>query len=298
MLAEIAPGASIAGVFTRSATRSGPVLWCEEKLAALRRGRRRAASRSSSTRATPTPSPARTAARRSRATAGAAAAALGVPVGHVFVASTGVIGEPLPAERIVAVMGALRDGLAAGRRRAGGAGDHDHRHLSQGRGGAGRARRRAGDDHGLRQGLGDDRARHGDDAGLSLHRRRGRPGHCCRRWCRGPRDETFNCITVDGDTSTSDTLIMAATGRAAMAPLGRSASRGPRAFAAALRGVMRDLAQQVVRDGEGATKFVEVRGDRRRERRRTRGKVGALDRQLAAGQDRDRRRGSELGPRS
>ena len=67
MLAEIAPGAAIAGVFTRSATRSAPVLWCEERLAALRRRRRAtAASRSWSTPATPTPSPARAAARRSR----------------------------------------------------------------------------------------------------------------------------------------------------------------------------------------------------------------------------------------
>ena len=46
------------------------------------------------------------------ASAAATASALGVPVGHVLVASTGVIGEPLPAERIVAALGGLRDGLA------------------------------------------------------------------------------------------------------------------------------------------------------------------------------------------
>ena len=63
-------------------------------------------------------------------------------------------------------------------------------------------------------------------------------------------DETFNCITVDGDTSTSDTLIMAATGRASMAPLAVGEPRTER-FAAALRRVMLDLAHQVVRDGEG-----------------------------------------------
>ncbi len=71
-------------------------------------------------------------------------------------------------------------------------------------------------------------------------------------------ERTFNCITVDGDTSTSDTLLMAATGRAAMVPL--KAADDPRVapFRSALEGVMRDLAHQVVRDGEGATKFVEV----------------------------------------
>jgi len=69
-------------------------------------------------------------------------------------------------------------------------------------------------------------------------------------------ERTFNAITVDGDTSTSDTLLVAATGQGpAIADL-RSASG--RAFERALHAVMLDLAHQVVRDGEGATKFVEV----------------------------------------
>ena len=72
-------------------------------------------------------------------------------------------------------------------------------------------------------------------------------------------DATFNCITVDGDTSTSDTLLMAATGRAAMPPVTDAADPRMAAFEAALTGVMRDLALQVARDGEGATKLVEIR---------------------------------------
>jgi glutamate N-acetyltransferase/amino-acid N-acetyltransferase len=71
--------------------------------------------------------------------------------------------------------------------------------------------------------------------------------------------ETFNAITVDGDTSTSDALLLAATGTSP-APEFRDARSKPfRAFRDALRAVMMDLAHQVVRDGEGATKFVEVR---------------------------------------
>ena len=71
-------------------------------------------------------------------------------------------------------------------------------------------------------------------------------------------DASFNCITVDSDTSTSDMVLVAATG-ASDAPLIDSAtSADGQAFAAALNGVMLDLAHQVVRDGEGATKFVEV----------------------------------------
>jgi glutamate N-acetyltransferase/amino-acid N-acetyltransferase len=69
-------------------------------------------------------------------------------------------------------------------------------------------------------------------------------------------DATFNSITVDSDTSTSDTLLLAATGKSAAAEV-----KGPvaKAFETALRGVMMNLAHQVIRDGEGATKFVEVR---------------------------------------
>jgi glutamate N-acetyltransferase/amino-acid N-acetyltransferase len=72
-------------------------------------------------------------------------------------------------------------------------------------------------------------------------------------------DETFNCITVDSDTSTSDTLLMAATGASGAAPITDLRGTGAKAFREALRTVMLDLAHQVVRDGEGATKFVEVR---------------------------------------
>jgi glutamate N-acetyltransferase/amino-acid N-acetyltransferase len=71
-------------------------------------------------------------------------------------------------------------------------------------------------------------------------------------------DDTFNAITVDSDTSTSDALILAATGKGPAAAIRNAASPVARRFAAALRGVMMNLAHQVVRDGEGATKFVEV----------------------------------------
>ncbi|HLS59399.1 MAG TPA: bifunctional ornithine acetyltransferase/N-acetylglutamate synthase, partial [Paracoccaceae bacterium] len=60
------------------------------------------------------------------------------------------------------------------------------------------------------------------------------------------------------DTSTSDTLLMAATGHAQMTPVSDAADPRARIFATALEDAMRDLAHQVVRDGEGATKFVEI----------------------------------------
>jgi glutamate N-acetyltransferase/amino-acid N-acetyltransferase len=71
--------------------------------------------------------------------------------------------------------------------------------------------------------------------------------------------DTFNCITVDSDTSTSDTVLAFATARAGNSPLGSFDDAGADAFAAALHDVCRQLAQLVVRDGEGAQKFIEVR---------------------------------------
>ncbi len=78
---------------------------------------------------------------------------------------------------------------------------------------------------------------------------------------RGVR-ESFNAITVDSDTSTSDTLLLFATGAAAArgAPqIDRASDPRLDDFAAALNELLLDLAHQVVKDGEGARKFVEVR---------------------------------------
>jgi glutamate N-acetyltransferase/amino-acid N-acetyltransferase len=73
-------------------------------------------------------------------------------------------------------------------------------------------------------------------------------------------DASFNCITVDGDTSTSDTILLFATGAAGNAPSGLKSAGDPRlkAFAKALDGVCLDLALQVARDGEGAEKLIEI----------------------------------------
>lgn len=69
---------------------------------------------------------------------------------------------------------------------------------------------------------------------------------------------TFSCITVDGDTSTSDTVLAFATGHAKNAPLTGDESAGADAFRAALADLCHQLAQLVVRDGEGATKLIEI----------------------------------------
>ena len=78
--------------------------------------------------------------------------------------------------------------------------------------------------------------------------------------CLGKSNQsTFSCITVDSDTSTSDTVLAFATGKAGNAPLASFDDPGADAFAAALHDVCRQLALLVVRDGEGAQKLIEVR---------------------------------------
>ena len=69
---------------------------------------------------------------------------------------------------------------------------------------------------------------------------------------------TYSCITVDGDTSTSDTVLVFATGKAGNPPIASYDDEGADAFVAALDAVCRELAQLVVRDGEGASKFIEI----------------------------------------
>ncbi len=259
MLAEIAPGSTIAGVFTRSATRSGPVLWCEEKLAALRAGGAGEAGFAilvNSGNANAFTGGAGRAAVE--ASAAATASALGVPVGHVLVASTGVIGEPLPAERIVAALGGLRDGLAtdAAERAA-------RAIMTTDTFPKGAAARIDLDGvpvtlMGFAKGSGMIAPDMATMLAFLFTDVAIAPGLLQAAVTRAS-DETFNCITVDGDTSTSDTLLLAATGRAAMRPIADAGDARLAVFEAALTDVMRDLAHQVVRDGEGATKFVEVR---------------------------------------
>ena len=257
-LVEISAGASMAGVFTRSSTRAAPVLWCQEKLAAsggvsdgagfgivVNSGNANAFTGSNGREAV-------------EATANAAANALGIPADHVFPASTGVIGEPLPAERITAKMAELRQGLDAEA-----ASDAARAIMTTDTFPKGAAARVELDGvpvsiAGFAKGSGmiaPDMATMlvflFTDAAISPDVLQGMVDRV--------NATTFNCITVDGDTSTSDSLLMTATGKAAMPAITDRGDPRARAFEKALSGVMLDLAHQVVRDGEGATKFVEIR---------------------------------------
>ncbi|WP_296766017.1 bifunctional glutamate N-acetyltransferase/amino-acid acetyltransferase ArgJ [Sediminimonas sp.] len=249
MLAHLAPGSTVAGVFTRSATRAAPVLDCQAKIGADSDAGAAIIVNSGNANAFT----GKYGARSVEAINAAVAERLGLPAERVFPASTGVIGEPLSHDRIVAVLDELATGLSPsgveGAARAIMTTDTFPK-------GAGREISVAGGGTVRIAGIAKGSGMIAPDMATMLvyiftDARIARPA--LQSLLGRLTDRTFNCITVDSDTSTSDSLIVGATGAS-----GVDVDDDP-AFAAALEAVMLDLAQQVVRDGEGATKFVEVR---------------------------------------
>jgi glutamate N-acetyltransferase / amino-acid N-acetyltransferase len=253
MLIRLAPGTAMAGVFTTSSTRSGCVRDCQDKLAM-----RVPAGAGAAIIVNSGNSNAFTGKVGDEAVAAVTAGvadALGMPASRVFSSSTGVIGEPLPHERITAkipdLVADLREDaieMAALAMMTTDTFPKGASAIVQGEGGPIHIA-------GIAKGSGmiaPDMATMlvylFTDAKIS-------PAMLQRMLSRNV-GATFNSITVDSDTSTSDTLLLAATGQSAASEV-----KGPvaKAFEKALHGVMRDLALQVIRDGEGATKLVEIR---------------------------------------
>jgi glutamate N-acetyltransferase/amino-acid N-acetyltransferase len=253
MLIRLAPGTAMAGVFTRSTTRSACVRDCQSKLAA-----KVAADAGAAIIVNSGNSNAFTGKLGEEAVAavtGGVALALGLVPERVFSSSTGVIGEPLPHDRITDAIPALIAGLLPD--------TIDLAALAMmttdtfPKGASAVVQGNGGPIHiaGIAKGSGMIAP---DMATMLVYiftDAKIRPAILQRMLSRNV-DATFNSITVDSDTSTSDTVLLAATGQAAAAEVKGAVSK---AFETALHGVMRDLALQVVRDGEGATKLVEVR---------------------------------------
>jgi glutamate N-acetyltransferase/amino-acid N-acetyltransferase len=247
MLAELAPGTVMAGTFTRSATRSAPVLDCQAKITGPSDGGAAIVVNSGNSNAF-------TGQRGVDAVAGvcaAVAAQMGIAPERVFTSSTGVIGEPLPWDRITAAIPALQGALDAGGMAAAARAIMTTDTFPKGAAASVDVGGRSVQIAGMAKGSGmiaPDMATMlvyvFTDAVIGQADLQALVSRSC--------DATFNCITVDSDTSTSDTLLMAATGASGVDVTGHAG------FAAALQGVMLDLAQQVVRDGEGASKFIEV----------------------------------------
>ena len=251
MLVHLAPGTTMAGVFTRSSTRAGCVRDCQAKLALKGTEAAGAAIVVNSGN-----SNAFTGAAGDRSVTeicAAAAAALNLPATRVFTSSTGVIGEPLPHDRITAALPALTAALAEDA--IGMAAEAMMTTDTFPKGAFAVLQTANGPVHiaGIAKGSGmiaPDMATMlvyiFTDAAITAA--------SLQKVLSAQVDDTFNAITVDSDTSTSDALLLCATGQG---PVVRG--RGLATFAAALRGVMHNLALQVARDGEGATKLIEVR---------------------------------------
>ena len=252
MLIRLAPGTAMAGVFTRSSTRSGCVRDCQDKLATKVPAGAGAAIIVNSGNSNAFTG--KVGDKAVAAVTGGVATALDLPASRVFSSSTGVIGEPLPHEKITAVLPDLVAGL-----RDDAIEMAAHAMMTTDtfpKGASATVQGDGGTIHiaGIAKGSGmiaPDMATMlvyiFTDAKIS-------PAMLQRMLSRNV-DATFNSITVDSDTSTSDSLLLAATGQSDAA-----AVKGPvaKAFEAALQGVMQDLALQVIRDGEGATKLVEI----------------------------------------
>ncbi len=253
MLVRLAAGTAMAGAFTRSTTRSACVRDCQQKLSmAVPRNSGAAIIVNSGN------SNAFTGKIGDKAVAAithGTAAALGLPASRVFSSSTGVIGEPLPFEKITAQIPALTAAL-----REDAIEMAAHAMMTTDTFAKGAAATVQGDG-GLIQiaGIAKGSGMIAPDMATMLvyifTDAKITPATLQKMLSRN-MDCTFNSITVDSDTSTSDTLLLAATGQSAAAPVTGAVAK---AFEAALKSVMTDLAHQVIRDGEGATKFIEVR---------------------------------------
>jgi len=246
--------ASAAAVFTQNLVVAAPVLICKQHLRASR-GRMRAVVVNAGNANCATGAQGQDAAER---TVAEAAKRFGCPTQEVFVCSTGVIGVQLPVEKILRALPKLsrnrrpsarsfaevslaicttdtRPKTAASSLKMAG----KRVHLAGCAKGAGM----------IHPNMATTLAFVVTDAAIA-------PA-LLQRTLRDVTARTFNCISIDGDTSTNDTLLVLANG-AAGAPAIRSGTAAHRAFTAALEDVCRSLALQIVADGEGAQRVIEI----------------------------------------
>ncbi|MBR1248589.1 bifunctional glutamate N-acetyltransferase/amino-acid acetyltransferase ArgJ [Bradyrhizobium sp. AUGA SZCCT0169] len=260
LLAIMDKGTNAAGVFTQSKCPSAPVEWCRAQLkgaGSSKGGLARALVVNSGNANAFT---GKTGRQATTLTASIAAKAVGCKPNEVFLASTGVIGEPLDASKFDGVLGTLADSAAPadwmGAARAIMTTDTFPK-VATATVKLGKAKVTI---NGMAKGAGmiaPDMATMLSfvftDAPLS--------SAVLQALLKSGVQDTFNALTIDSDTSTSDTLLAFATGTAAAngAPkITRASDPRLKAFTKAFRAVLADLAEQVARDGEGARKLVEV----------------------------------------
>ncbi|BEV45912.1 bifunctional glutamate N-acetyltransferase/amino-acid acetyltransferase ArgJ [Afipia carboxidovorans] len=258
LLALFDEGTTVAGVFTKSKCPSAAVDWCRERLAGGKSSKGGIARALVVNSGNANAFTGKTGKAATKLTADIAARAIKANAGQIFLASTGVIGEPLDATKFNGVL----DDLAS--RAAPESWEEAARaimttdtfpKLATKTVKLGKARVTI---NGIAKGAGmiaPDMATMLSfvftDAPIAAP--------ALQALLKSGVEDTFNAVTIDGDTSTSDTLLAFATGAAKNAPrISRASDPRLKAFAKAFRGVLADLAEQVARDGEGARKLVEV----------------------------------------
>jgi glutamate N-acetyltransferase/amino-acid N-acetyltransferase len=253
-LIELAPGTTVAGVLTRSKCPSPEVDWCR---AALGHGQARALVVNAGNSNAFTGSAGRDA---SAAQVAAVAAAIGCSPHHVFVASTGVIGVPLPTAKATAGVAAAHAALGTATFADATAAIGTTDTFAKGATAAAIVDGVRVTINGIVKGSGMIAPDMATMLGF-IFTNAAISAPLLQAMLTAATTTSFNAITVDSDTSTSDTVLAFATGAAGNAQLTTVESPGADAFAAALADVCTKLAKLVVRDGEGATKFVTVEVD-------------------------------------
>jgi glutamate N-acetyltransferase / amino-acid N-acetyltransferase len=240
LLVELGPGTSVAGLFTRNRCPGAPVEWCRANLAA---GRARALVVNAGNANVFTGAAGRAA---TRASAECAAHLLDAAAEEVFLASTGVIGERFPTDRLIAALPGLARALRPDAW-------HDAARTIMTTDTYPKAATRTVD--GVRlTGIAKGSGMVAPDMATMLafvFTDAAIPAPFLQVLLGLGVDRSFHRITVDSDTSTSDTVLAFATGASGRRP-------DPERFAAALDAVLLDLALMVVRDGEGASKLIRI----------------------------------------
>jgi glutamate N-acetyltransferase/amino-acid N-acetyltransferase len=252
VMAEMDAGTTVAGVFTSNKCPGAPIDWCRE---ALKGGKARAVVINAGNANVFT---GKAGAEATKISAQAAAKLVGCPAKQVFVASTGVIGEVLPHEKLTAALPALHAGLEADGFEAAARGIMTTDTFPKG---STRTAMIGGTEvriNGIAKGSGmiaPDMATMlcfiFTDAKIPAELLQGMLG-------KGV-GTSFNCTTVDSDTSTSDTVLVFATGAAKHPRVtAEDGAKLLKDFQRALNEVLLDLALQVTRDGEGAQKLIRI----------------------------------------
>jgi glutamate N-acetyltransferase/amino-acid N-acetyltransferase len=251
LLARLAPGATAAGVFTRNRFCAAPVQVCREHLAAGQGVRAFVVNTGNANAGT-----GETGLAAARQTCDAVARLLECAPAQVLPFSTGVILEPLPVDRLVAGLPEAIADLKSDNWAAAAESIMTTDTLPKA------ASRTVSIDGrtvvvtGIAKGAGMIRPNMATMLGFMATDAKV-PQALLQQWVREAADASFNRITIDGDTSTNDSFVLIATGAGAVA-IEDAATAAAQALRGAIIEVARELAQAIVRDGEGATKFITV----------------------------------------